>query len=212
MDTLPKSNTEYGTKTYWEERYTREGSDHTFDWFKTYRDLLPIFEREVPDKSGRVLMLGAGNSTLSEDMYRDGYHHITNIDFSETVIDQMRQRCADLTEMEWEVMDIRELQLADASFDLVVDKGTMDALMCEQGDVWDPSEELMENVRREVDEALRVLKVGGKFIYITFGQPHFRSRHLKRDAFHLEIHTIGDAFHYFVYICTKINPQESTAQ
>ncbi|KAJ1905703.1 hypothetical protein IWQ60_012226, partial [Tieghemiomyces parasiticus] len=137
------------------------------------------------------------------DMYRDGYRNLVNIDFSEVVIANMRQRCADLTDMTWEVMDIRNLQFDEAHFDLVVDKGTMDALMCEQGDVWDPSPELVANVKAEVDEALRVLKPGGKFIYITFGQPHFRKPHLIRDKCTLEVRTIGDAFHYYVYIITK---------
>lgn len=32
-------------------------------------------------------------------MYDDGYHNITNIDFSETVIENMRLRCKDRTGM-----------------------------------------------------------------------------------------------------------------
>lgn len=46
------------------------------------------------------------------------------------------------------------------SFDVAVDKGTMDALMCERGDVWEPSSQLIEDVRREVDQVVRVLRPG----------------------------------------------------
>lgn len=37
------------------------------------------------------------------------------------------------------------------TWDVVLDKGTMDALMAEKGSVWDPSETVRENVRQEVD-------------------------------------------------------------
>ena len=45
-----------------------------------------------------------------------------------------------------------------------------------------------------------VLKPGGVFIYLTFGQPHFRRRYLDRPGTTLEIRKLGDAFHYFLYI------------
>jgi hypothetical protein len=101
-------------------------------------------------------------------------------------------------------MDIRDLKFEDKSFDVVIDKGTMDALMCDRGDVWDPSPELIKEVKAEVDEVTRVLRVDGKFIYITFGQPHFRKPHLARDCWDgIKISTLGDAFHYFIYEMTK---------
>lgn len=84
--------------------------------------------------------------------------------------------------------------------------GTMDALMCDRGDVWDPSEELINDVKGEVDEVQRTLKVGGTFLYITFGQPHFRKRHLQRDCWDIDTKTMGDAFHYFFYTMVKKCP------
>jgi ubiquinone/menaquinone biosynthesis C-methylase UbiE len=81
----------------------------------------------------------------------------------------------------------------------------MDALMCDRGDVWEPSQDVVEQVKLEVDEVVRVLKPGGKFIYITFGQPHFRRRHLERPGvWDVHVQAIGDAFHYFVYSMTKL--------
>lgn len=51
----------------------------------------------------------------------------------------------------------------------------------------------------------RVLKSGGVFVYITFGQPHFRKPVLLKEEYNweLEVKTIGDGFHYFVYILRK---------
>lgn len=37
----------------------------------------------------KVLVIGCGNSRLSADLYDIGYHSITNIDISDTVITQM---------------------------------------------------------------------------------------------------------------------------
>ncbi|KAI8141340.1 S-adenosyl-L-methionine-dependent methyltransferase [Fennellomyces sp. T-0311] len=203
LDVVPDDPTAYKTQAYWEERYQNEDAQTTFDWFKTYDELKPLLREQIPNKEASILMLGCGNSTLGEDMYKDGYKNITNIDYSKTVIENMRTRCADMPEMKWLEMDIRDLQFPDESFDVVIDKGTMDALMCDRGDVWDPSEELIAEVKGEVDEVVRVTKVGGVFLYITFGQPHFRKRHLQRDCWDIKVKTMGDAFHYFFYTMRK---------
>ena len=45
-----------------------------------------------------------------------------------------------------------------------------------------------------------MLKPGGIFVYLTFGQPHFRRRYLDRPGTTLEIRKLGEAFHYYLYI------------
>ncbi|CAG8660092.1 9461_t:CDS:2 [Funneliformis caledonium] len=146
LKTVPDNVIEYQNKEYWEERYSKLESHETFDWFnKTYKELKPLFDIYLPDKNVSILMLGCGNSTLSEDMYDVGYHHITNVDFSETVIENMRFRCKDRTEMSWIVMDVRDLTFQDETFDAVIDKG----------DVWNPKPEIVENVKKVVDEVVR---------------------------------------------------------
>ena len=42
------------------------------------------------DKESEILVIGCGNSELSEMLYREGYHYITNADFSEVVIEEMK--------------------------------------------------------------------------------------------------------------------------
>ncbi|CAN5951111.1 unnamed protein product [Sphagnum jensenii] len=76
-------------------------------------------------------MLGCGNSKLSEQMFDAGYHNIVNIDISESVIDQMRKiNDGKGKKMEWLVMDGCDLKFPSASFDVVLDKGTLDAVIC----------------------------------------------------------------------------------
>jgi 2-polyprenyl-3-methyl-5-hydroxy-6-metoxy-1,4-benzoquinol methylase len=117
----------------------------------------PILSELIPNKESRILMLGCGNSTLSTDMFQAGYTNITNLDYSDVLITKMRNR---FPSMQWKVMDVRELKEkcdelgGKETWDVVLDKGTMDALMAEKGSVWDPSDTVRENVRREVDGAL----------------------------------------------------------
>lgn len=96
----------------------------------------------------------------------------------------------------------------------------MDAMMTAKGSVWDPPAQVVEDCTREIDEVIRsdqcllyrmllshfppmsrvLRKPGGAFIYITFGQPHFRRRFLTRDGWDLEVREFGDMFHYYCYI------------
>jgi hypothetical protein len=48
----------------------REGNDESFDWFKSYADLADLLHELIPEKSSKVLMLGCGNSKLSENVGR----------------------------------------------------------------------------------------------------------------------------------------------
>ncbi|KAH9990920.1 hypothetical protein BJV77DRAFT_1010217, partial [Russula vinacea] len=90
-DSLPTRNEDYGTREYWDQRYTQE-AQVTFDWFKSYEDVAHLIRPVLLDKTARILMLGCGNSTLAEDMYDDGYKNIVNVDYSPVVIEQMGAR------------------------------------------------------------------------------------------------------------------------
>ncbi|KAH7872935.1 S-adenosyl-L-methionine-dependent methyltransferase [Lentinula edodes] len=202
MDILPESNDQYGTKQYWNQRYAREADDASFDWFKSYSEISDILRSLIPDKRSRILMLGCGNSKLSEDMYDDGYHNIVNTDYSSIIVEKMKQRHGDARpQMEWHEMDVRDLKFDDSSFDVAIDKGTMDAMMTAKGDIWNPPQQVVEDCTKEVSEVIRTLrKEMGVFIYLTFGQPHFRKRYLTVPGTKLEIRELGEAFHYYLYI------------
>ena len=77
-------------------------------------------------------MLGCGNAKFSEDLYDDGFHNIINVDISSVCIRQMAERNAETRpEMQFQVMDITNMnELESNSFDLAIDKSTIDALLC----------------------------------------------------------------------------------
>ncbi|KAK0552494.1 hypothetical protein OC846_002898, partial [Tilletia horrida] len=170
------SNAEFQTLEYWDRRYVAKAAqgEETFEWFKGYAEIKNVLDELISDKNARILMLGCGNSGLSADMTADGYKNITNLDFSTVVISQMKERHPD---QDWRVMDVRKLREhsdelgGSGSWDVIIDKGTLDALMAEKGSVWSPSETVLENVAAEVEGVLDLLKPGtGRFLYLTFGQ------------------------------------------
>lgn len=101
-------------------------------------------------------------------------------------------------------MDMRSLQFPTASFDVVLDKASLDAIWTDGGSVWTPSPAVTEDVTRTVDEILRVLRPGtGRFLSISFGQPHFRLPLLQRPGqWDIRVLPIQDTW-YFFYQATK---------
>jgi ubiquinone/menaquinone biosynthesis C-methylase UbiE len=85
----------------------------------------------MPNKNATILHLGCGNSPLGEDLYHAGYKQITNIDYSTKVIEFMRNRTMDLSEMKWVVGDIFYLDqcFTPESFDIALDKGTLGTIL-----------------------------------------------------------------------------------
>lgn len=112
----------------------------------------------------KSLNLGCGNSIMCEDMYDDGYKEIYNMDISQICIEQMISRNEKRRpEMKWETMDCRDLHYSDEFFDMVIDKSTIDALLC--------GNYAYLNVAIMLKECQRVLKTGGYYVAISYGVP-----------------------------------------
>jgi len=151
------------------------------------------------------LNLGCGNAEFSEDMYDDGYKNIVNIDIASNVIEQMKGRNKSRKNMVFEVMDVRDMQYDDNIFDLIIDKSTIDALLC--------GENSYINVAKMLKETQRVLKDEGYYMIISYGKPENRVNHLERAHldFEVSIYTIKKDFEeekdlnkvHYVYLCKK---------
>ena len=74
----------YGDPKYWDKRY-KENEGSMFDWLEDYNSLKTLL-KELINTDAKILILGCGNASFSEDMYDDGFHNIFNIDISEVVI------------------------------------------------------------------------------------------------------------------------------
>lgn len=203
-------NEQFSEREYWEQRYADE-SEQDFDWFKNYDDLKDLLDELIPSRTSRILMLGCGNSTLSPSMHHAGYTNIVNIDYSTTLISRLSSRYPSQTYLLQDITTLHHppslsLLGGPASFDIALDKGTMDALMAEGkgSSVWSPGEKVVSDVRAMLRGVDTVLRKGGKMIYVTFGQPHFRRRWLEEvEGWEVEVRVLGEMFHYFVYVATK---------
>eukprot|EP00668_Euglena_longa_P028795 GGOE01036120.1.p1 GENE.GGOE01036120.1~~GGOE01036120.1.p1 ORF type:complete len:228 (+),score=65.13 GGOE01036120.1:78-761(+) len=194
---------EYGKPDYWDERY--RANDTTFDWYVSYESLKDTLTPLLKSNS-RILMLGCGNSRFSAQLYEAGFQNIVNVDISEVCITQMKARYKDLDRMEWLVKDCMKLDFPDASFDVVIDKGTMDAILCGSNSFY--------NVYQMNKHICRVLKKGGSFVVVSYGHPDTRVDHFRRKKLHWEVeHKTVDkpifssdasqASSYHVYVMTK---------
>lgn len=162
----------YHEISHWQQHYAKEDPERVFDWYDEYDGALRELILERVDKQARILMIGCGNSTMSERMHDEGYESIVNTDFVDAVVARMAERCAERPGLTWQVMDARQLGYPDASFDVVIDKGTIDAI--DMGPT---------NVPRVCAEARRVLRPGGLFAVISVQLPIVRTHYFDRPEY-----------------------------
>ncbi|XP_041030877.1 EEF1A lysine methyltransferase 4 isoform X2 [Carcharodon carcharias] len=148
MDHSPSSHLRYKDRDYWDERYRHE---ETFEWFGAFSRFEHLLKEEIRGDEA-ILILGCGNSSMSYDMFMSGYRSITNIDFSATCIEKMASKYASCSGMEWKIMDAKALEFENESFDVVLEKGTLDAMMVDETDPWNVSQETKENIDQVLKE------------------------------------------------------------
>jgi EEF1A lysine methyltransferase 4 len=187
-----------GVVQYWEDLYTGRYAEKFFDWYQSWEVLGPLLSPKL-SAADRVLMVGCGNSTLSQRLWESGIRHITNIDFSPAVIRFMREKSErEMPDMRWEVQDATALRFDPSAFSVVIDKGTLDSLCCRL-DAPEQATLLSASVRR-------VLRRGGLFIVVSFDARRlallgkgWRQEALERLAFYDAVHKRDDA-HYVYFL------------
>lgn len=168
-------NTVFSKREYWEERFEEEES---FEWLVKFDDV-KVLITSLLKPSDSILIVGCGNSPFSKDLYNAGFKNIVNIDYSSVLIDKMKaQHAEDCPSMQWVHMDMTQMTFPSESFDIVIDKAAMDALMVDEGDVWYPSSGVVESVDKMCQCVKSVLRPKGVFMQISFAQPHFRTKYL----------------------------------
>ena len=146
----------YQSKEYWAKRY--ESKDGYHEWYCDYAALEPLLEPLVASRDAIVLELGCGDAPLLVGL-RDKTNHnpacLHALDFAPTIIAKLEGEQAALAPAQrllYRAADARRLPYASSMFDLVVEKGTVDAMLCGtrgQG---------FKNVRSILGEAFRVLR------------------------------------------------------
>ncbi|XP_038881149.1 EEF1A lysine methyltransferase 4 isoform X1 [Benincasa hispida] len=172
----------YGEPSYWDNRYSNESGP--FDWYQKYHSLAPLINLYV-SRHHRILAVGCGNSAFSEGMVDDGYVDVVNVDISSVVIEAMQKKYCNRPQLKYMTMDVRNMSAFEiCSFDAVLDKGTLDSLLCGNNS--------RENATRMLEEVWRVLKENGVYILVnsvvTYGAPTYRLSLLKRSFSLIKLH------------------------
>jgi SAM-dependent methyltransferase len=118
-----------------------------------------------------VLVLGCGNSAVSEDLCTAGFRSVLSVDISEVAINLMRKRAAErslpTSRLRYETMDCLDMRAVDSgSMQLVLDKGLADAILF-------GANGLSDTVRL-FHEVYRVLENGGVFVMYTYRTDIYR--------------------------------------
>lgn len=183
----PKNVERYASSDYWDDRFEIE---HHKDWLVDYRSIKKEIGSHVSkacvrlkkERSGlNVLVLGCGNSRLSENMHDDGFERVTSADFSPVVIHRMKCKYAmSHPAMRWVVADSGDMSMFSRDeFDLVIEKSHLDVVANDRGCLWDPPLETVRKVSKSLREISRVLTSdGGLYLAILWMQPHFQRNYL----------------------------------
>ncbi|ROL55556.1 Methyltransferase-like protein 13 [Anabarilius grahami] len=205
MSLLPRTAEEFSSADYW-ERFFRKRGEKAFEWYGDYNSLCGVLHKYIKPRD-KVLVVGCGNSELSEQLYDVGYHQLTNIDISETVVSHMNQRNAERRpDLTFQQVDATQTGFESGSFQATLDKGTLDAMA---------SEEDGALAGRMLAEVGRVLSVGGRYVCVTLAQEHVIKLAVEHFAqgWAVRIHCLSGqqnevsdssfALPVFVLVCTK---------
>ena len=192
----------YGEPTYWDERYEQgrkeHGQNYSFDWYVGPDKIANVLELHIGENRGkRILVLGCGNSRLSEVLFDLGYRNIVSVDTSAVVVSQMQFRYIDREGMEFMVGDAMKLDtFPDCSFDVIVDKGCIDCIFC--------SYRSIDNALLAYREACRLLTPGtGIFLSVSYGTQDMRSPHMKQFRWDVEVGPVAYSHGISLYVASK---------
>ena len=177
----PLDQYDFSSLNGWDQFYTHQEQrqqDH-FEWHSSIPHS-SIIEELQPRQN--ILIVGNGNSRLPFDIYThfDSDVNITVVDYSQPCIDFLRNAhqtscpsiqfvCGDATNLE-HIINSQCTHDESVQYDIVIDKGLMDAMMCTDG--WD-GEGNVKKYFHEVGQLLNfrtdfVQRGGGKIILVAY--------------------------------------------
>lgn len=145
-------------QTHWEKIY-REKAPNAVSWYRPHLEKsLILIEQVASDRSGWIIDVGGGESTLVDDLLDRGYENITVLHISQTAIDANRRRLGAISDrMHWLVADIASVELEPSVYDVWHDRAVFHFLTS--------ASDRFAYVR----QVARAVRQGGHVIVSTFG-------------------------------------------
>lgn len=146
-------------RSHWDDVYRTKGPDHV-SWFQVEAQRSrALIERVVPERTARIIDVGAGASTLVDGLLTAGYRHVTVLDLSPTALQLAQQRLgAAATPVTWLVGDVLALPLATRAYDVWHDRAVFHFLTA-------PAERA-----RYIQRVRRAVVPGGVVLIATFAE------------------------------------------
>lgn len=94
----------------------------------------------------------------------------------------MQERCQGLAEINTHEMDATSLTLNDELFDLIIEKGTLDAILT--------GKRCLDQAFNMISEVWRCLKVNGYFISVSHGDPANRRNYFDLPEYNWQIRIV----------------------
>merc|ERR1711939_38303 len=168
----------YADKASWDARY-RENSD-LFEWYAPYEYIKDRLTAATGvNEASKVLILGCGTSGLSAALFDSGVKKISSIDYSQTAVTLQTDRNKERKGMVFQVEDCRQLSFGKESFDVIIAKATIDAILCSDG--------ANANIKATLKEVARVLKPGGTFVTYSHSNDEERLTYLDKAEYNWTI-------------------------
>ena len=146
-----------GGAQHWQGVYGTKGEAQT-SWFRPHLDeSLRMLDglRLPPDAA--IIDVGAGRSTLVDDLLARGYRNITALDISSEALAQTRQRLGEAAaRVRWLAADVLEAELPPSAYELWHDRAVFHFLTSAQDQA------------RYAALAARSLRPGGHLLLATF--------------------------------------------
>ncbi|XP_015687502.1 eEF1A lysine and N-terminal methyltransferase isoform X2 [Protobothrops mucrosquamatus] len=210
---LPRHARDFASSEYW-DRFFRKRGERAFEWYGEWSGGLGSTLGRYLRLRDSILVVGCGNSELSEQLYDEGYHNIISVDINEQVVKQMQERSTQLRpKMTYMVMDVLQMDFPDEHFQVVFDKGTLDTLLT------DGEETSLKRAERMFAEIGRVLQFGGRYLCVSLAQAHVLKaavEYFSQEGWMVRVHQVPGqktdtseqefALPVFVYVMTKIRP------
>lgn len=127
----------YHEVKFWDQRY-QDAKLFECEWYAGYQELYSLFYVYC-EKFDAILLVGNGDSTLVEDMCKDGYLDVIGMDISSKLMNRIgKQQCDKLKTnklcdlYQYITMDVFHLGFKKKSFDVIIDKATFDGIFCQE--------------------------------------------------------------------------------
>ncbi len=147
-------------KTHWNTVYQNKDTTQV-SWFQEHAETsLRLIQQNVTDKNAQIIDVGAGASTLVDDLINADYNNIDLLDISEGALSITKQRVNDRfinNSINWLIGDVLHISLRHQHYNVWHDRAVFHFLT------------KTEDREHYIQQVFHALKPGGKVIISTFG-------------------------------------------